>query len=146
MKTINFFTISILFFILCFNQSHANEKVKTLDEAKMKPANDTLKSNKRKNTKTTFAVTPPVLKAIGDQLYCPLNSINIVTSFTISHDPAELGTKAAYIQISSGYSSGLDKIEIQNPTAHPSIVQGWYPNEGKLVLSSPAGGDVLYSD
>ncbi|HJY13645.1 MAG TPA: hypothetical protein VJ304_12715, partial [Flavobacterium sp.] len=65
MKTINFFTISILFFILCFNQSHANEKIKTLDEAKMKPANDTLKSNKRKNTKTTFAVTPPVLKATG---------------------------------------------------------------------------------
>ncbi|MBF4466538.1 T9SS type B sorting domain-containing protein [Flavobacterium sp. LC2016-12] len=146
MKTINFFKIAIISFALCFYQSHASEKVKTLDKAKIKPANDTLKSNKRKNTKTTFAITPPVLKATGDQLYCPLSSINIVTSITISHDPAELGTKAVYIQISSGYSSGLDKIEIQNPAAHPSIVQGWYPNEGKLVLSSPTGGDVLYSD
>ncbi|SHM78669.1 gliding motility-associated C-terminal domain-containing protein [Flavobacterium saccharophilum] len=134
----------LLFLVLSFNPSHANDKVKTLD--KVKPANDTLKSNKRKNTKTTFAVTPPVLKATGDQLYCPLNSINIVTSFTISHDPAELGTKAAYIQISSGYSNGLDRIQIQNPATHPSIVQGWYPNEGKLVLSSPTGGDVSYSD
>lgn len=146
MKTINFFKIAIISFALCFYQSHASEKVKTLDKAKIKPAKDTLKSNKRKNTKTTFAITPPVLKATGDQLYCPLSSINIVTSITISHDPAELGTKAVYIQISSGYSSGFDKIEIQNPAAHPSIVQGWYPNEGKLVLSSPTGGDVLYSD
>jgi gliding motility-associated-like protein len=98
------------------------------------------------NNCNATSIAPPKIKATDDQLYCPLTSIKIAPSITITHDPAEPGTEAAYIQISSGYSSGLDKIEILNPAAHPSIVQGWYPNEGKLVLSSPTGGDVLYSD
>lgn len=145
MKTINFFS-TILFFALCFNQSHANEKVKSLSNSNIETVNDTLKSNKRKNTKTTFEVTPPVLKANGDQLYCPLSVINIVTSFTISHDPTELGTKAVYIQISSGYSSGLDKLELSNPTFHTSIKTSWDAVAGKLTITNTAGGNVLYSD
>jgi gliding motility-associated-like protein len=146
MKTINFFKITILFFVLCFNQSHANEKVKTLDKAKIKPANDTLKLNKRKNTKVIFAVTPPVLKATGDQLYCPLNTINIVTSISITHDPLETGTQAVYIQVSSGYSSGFDQLTLSNLGSHPTITTSWDSTAGKLKLSSPTGVDVLYSD
>ena len=146
MKTINFFKITILYFVLCFNQSHANEKVKTLDKAKIKPANDTLKLNKRKNTKVIFAVTPPVLKATGDQLYCPLNTINIVTSISITHDPLETGTQAVYIQVSSGYSSGFDQLTLSNLGSHPTITTSWDSTAGKLKLSSPTGVDVLYSD
>lgn len=98
------------------------------------------------NCNTSTAVTPPIIRATDDQFYCPLTSIKIAPSITITHDPTELGTKAAYIQISSGYSQGLDRIEILNPSAHPSIVQAWYPDEGKLVLSSPTGGNVPYSE
>ena len=147
MKTINFFKITLLFFVLCFNQSHANEKVKTLDKAKIKPVNDTLTLNKRKNTKTTFAVTPPVLKATGDQLYCPQTNIKIVETFSLTHDPLETATQAAYIQISSGYSSGFDQLTLSNPGSHPSITTSWDAIAGKLKLSNVAGGgDVLYSD
>jgi gliding motility-associated-like protein len=100
-------------------------------------------STNKCNANTTL---PPVLNATGDQLYCPQNTINIVTDITITHDPAELGTEAVYIQISSGYSSGFDKLELSNPTSHPSIVTSWDVTAGKLKLSSPTGVDVLYSD
>ena len=98
------------------------------------------------NCGATSAVAPPVIKASGDQFYCPLTSINIVTSITITHDPLESGTQAAYIQVSSGYSSGLDKLTLSNTAAHPSITTSWDATAGKLTLSNAAGGDVLYSD
>ncbi|WP_084679076.1 T9SS type B sorting domain-containing protein [Flavobacterium reichenbachii] len=90
--------------------------------------------------------TAPKLAATGDQLYCPQNLINIVTTFSITHDIAEPGTQAAYIQVSSGYSSGFDKLELLNPAAHPSITTSWDVTTGKLKLSSPTGVDVLYTD
>ncbi len=146
MKTINFFKITILFFVLCFNQSHANEKVKTLDNNCSTTTNDTLKVNKHKNTKVTFAITPPVIKATGDQLYCPLNTLNIVTSISITHDPLETGTQAGYIQVSSGYSTGFDNLSLSNIAAHPTIATSWDPVAGKLTLTNATGGNVLYSD
>ncbi|WP_029273215.1 T9SS type B sorting domain-containing protein [Flavobacterium sp. KJJ] len=146
MKTINFFKILILFFILSFNSSHANEIFKTLDKTAISKINDTLKSNKKNSTQTILAITPPVIKATGDQLYCPLNSIKIVTYFSITHDPAETGTQAVYIQISSGYSSGLEQLSLSNPALHPTIVASWDATSGKLKLSSQTGLDVLYSD
>lgn len=146
MKIINFFKITTLFFVLCCNQFHANEKVTTLENGGIRVANDTLKSTKRKNTKTAFAVTPPVLKATGDQLYCPQTNIKIVETFSLTHDPLETATQAAYIQISSGYASGFDNLALSNTTAHPTIATSWDPVAGKLTLSNAAGGDVLYSD
>ncbi|TCK53212.1 gliding motility-associated-like protein [Flavobacterium sp. 90] len=98
------------------------------------------------NCNKAATTTAPKITATDDQLYCPLTSIKIAPSVTITHDPAEPGTQAAYIQISSGYINGQDKIEILNPAAHPTIVQAWYPLEGKLVLSSPTGGNVPYSE
>jgi len=93
------------------------------------------------------AVAPPVIKATGDQLYCPQSTIKIVTDVTITNDPSETGTEAIYIQISSGYSSGLDKLVLLNPTAHSNITTSWDAVAGKLTLSSStAGTDVLYSD
>ncbi|MCM0664722.1 T9SS type B sorting domain-containing protein [Flavobacterium tyrosinilyticum] len=93
------------------------------------------------------AVAPPVIKATGDQLYCPQSTIKIVTDVTITNDPSETGTEAIYIQISSGYSSGFDKLELLNPTAHSNITTSWDPVAGKITLSSTTtGADVLYSD
>ncbi|WP_264536300.1 T9SS type B sorting domain-containing protein [Flavobacterium sp. N1736] len=146
MKKFLFLKISILFYALSFNQSFANEKIKTLNKSTILRLNDTLKSVRKSNKKITLAINPPVIKATGDQLYCPLNTINIVTSISITHDPAETGTETVYIQISSGYSGGFDKLELLNPTAHPSIITSWDATAGKLKLSSPTGIDILYSD
>ncbi|MFH7000387.1 T9SS type B sorting domain-containing protein [Flavobacterium sp. FlaQc-57] len=146
MKNINFLIISFLFFVFCFNQSYANEKIKTLNKNAVVINNDTLKSSKKNTAKTNFAITPPIIKASGDQFYCPQSTINIVTSIEIKHDPLELGTKAGYIQISSGYSSGLDKLELTNIGAHSTIVTSWDPVAGKLTLTNSTGGDILYSD
>ncbi|TDO77902.1 gliding motility-associated-like protein [Flavobacterium chryseum] len=146
MKDINFLTILILVFSFSFNQSHGNEIIRTSTKNKNTIANNTLKPNKKYSSKTLLAITPPVIKATGDQLYCPTNTLNIVTDIIITHDPAELGTEAVYIQISSGYSSGFDKLELSNPTLHPSLVTRWDVTSGKLKLSSPTGVDVLYSD
>ncbi|MBF4518544.1 T9SS type B sorting domain-containing protein [Flavobacterium sp. ANB] len=146
MKDINFLTILILVFILSFNQSHGNETIKNLNKNRNTTTNDTLKPNKKYSSKALFAITPPVIKATGDQLYCPQNTLNVVTDISITYDPAEPSTEAVYIQISSGYSNGFDKLELSNPTSHPSIITSWDVTAGKLKLSSPTGIAVLYSD
>jgi gliding motility-associated-like protein len=146
MKNINFLKISFLFILFCFTTSYANKNFKALDENAFISKNDTLKSAKKNNAEINLATTAPVIKATGDQLYCPQNTINIVTSISITHDPLEPGTQAVYIQISSGYSSGFDKLELANIAAHPSIITTWDATAGKLKLSSPLGTDVLYSD
>ncbi|MBS7230132.1 T9SS type B sorting domain-containing protein [Flavobacterium psychroterrae] len=145
MKRTNFVKTTIFFFVLSFIQSYANEKIKTSNKTVTTTINDTLTSNKNTG-RVSFATTPPVLKATGDQLYCPQNAIAIVTAFSITHDPLEPGTQAAYIQISSGYSNGFDKLALSNTASHPSIISSWDANSGKLTLSSPTGTDVLYSD
>lgn len=146
MKNINFLKTILLFFVLGVSQSRADEKITFLNKSVTAPTNDTLKSNKKNNIKASFATAPPVIKATGDQLYCPQNTINIVTAITITHDPLEPGTKAGYIQISSGYSGGLDKLSLSNPGSHPSIVTSWDATAGKLTLSNPTGANVLYAD
>lgn len=95
------------------------------------------------NASTTLA---PVLSAIGDQFYCPTDNIKIVTDFSITHDPAETGTQAVYIQISSGYVSGLDVLKLLNPALHPNIKESWDASSGKLTLASLTGIDLLYSE
>lgn len=119
-----------------------------VDNASNSTTNWTAKDNAAfySNNCNATSIAPPIIRATDDQFYCPLTSIKIAPSITITHDLAEPGTQAAYIQISSGYINGQDKIEILNPAAHPTIVQAWYPLEGKLVLSSPTGGNVPYSE
>lgn len=92
------------------------------------------------------AVAPPKIKASGDQKYCPQTTLNIVETFSITPDPLETGTQAGYIQISSGYSSDFDKLELSNPTLHSSVKTNWDPIAGKLTLTNAAGGNILYSD
>ena len=146
MKTINFLKITTLVLALSLTNSYAVKKVTIKNKDIIGAFHDTLKSSKKRNTKLNFAVTPPVIKATGDQLYCPQSDIKIVTNVTITHDPTEPATQAVYIQISSGYSSGFDLLELSNPAAHPTITTSWDVTAGKLKLSSPTGVDVLYTE
>ncbi|MBT8286938.1 MAG: hypothetical protein KJO00_02900, partial [Bacteroidia bacterium] len=52
---------------------------------------------------------PPDLDAEGNQPYCPLQSMPIVTSFTID-DPDDSEIESLNIQITSGYEIGLEQL------------------------------------
>ncbi|WP_396191598.1 T9SS type B sorting domain-containing protein [Flavobacterium sp.] len=79
----------------------------------------------------TFNVAP-ILTASGNQIYCPLTSMKIVTDMTIV-DPDNTGIDAIYIQISSGYTIGTDVLTLTG--THPTISSSWNPTLGKLTLS-----------
>jgi gliding motility-associated-like protein len=99
----------------------------------------------------TCSITPtsnvaPILTATGNNTYCPLTSVNIVTSISIT-DPDSSETDAIYIQISSGYVNGQDQLFLNNALAHPNIKSSWNVSEGKLTLKSPIKGtQVSYID
>lgn len=86
---------------------------------------------------------PPSLDAIGDQVYCPLSQINIVTSFDII-DPDDIGIDTFSIQISTGYVIGQDKLDLTG--VHPNIIATWSNNEGKLTFKGIANAPILYTD
>ncbi|MDY7394753.1 T9SS type B sorting domain-containing protein [Aureibaculum sp. 2210JD6-5] len=88
---------------------------------------------------------PPTINAVGNQAYCPLSEVNIVTSFDII-DPDDSTIKALYIQISEGYVNGEDELKLNNSTSHPNIVSSWSMLEGKLTLNGANGLDVNYTD
>lgn len=146
MKNVNFFKISLLLLLLNVVKTHANENFKTENKYTDTYLHDSIKTNKKRNTTLDFAITPPVITATGNQFYCPQSAIKIVETISITHDPTEPSTQAVYIQISSGYSSGLDKLELSNPALHPAITTSWDPTAGKLRLYSSTGANILYSD
>lgn len=74
----------------------------------------------------------PILSATGNQIYCPLSSMKIVTSMSII-DPDDTGIDAIYIQISSGYVNGQDVLNLTG--IHPSITSSWDASTGKLTLT-----------
>ena len=86
---------------------------------------------------------PPVVTGSGNQAYCPLSQIPIVTSFNIA-DPDDSQTEALYIQISSGYVQGQDVLLLVG--SHPTITATWSSQQGSLVLSGVGGALVDYSD
>lgn len=87
--------------------------------------------------------TPPNINAVGDQYYCPLSQIPIVTSFDIV-DPDDTEIESFNIQISSGYSSGIDRLVLTG--SHPNIVTSWNPTTAKLKLTGVGGAEMLYTD
>ncbi|WP_116796132.1 T9SS type B sorting domain-containing protein [Flavobacterium sp. 103] len=101
-----------------------------------------IKSNKKTHSLANVA---PILTATDDQTYCPLTSVNIAPSISIT-DPDDTGTDAIYIQISSGYIKGEDLLSLNNALSHTSITSSWNSNEGKLTLKSPTGAQVTYID
>ncbi|MBO9586847.1 MAG: T9SS type B sorting domain-containing protein [Flavobacterium sp.] len=147
MKNIKLTTISLFFSVLSFNISNSNENSKAFNKKNKHIQKTTISQKTKKLKKSNFAIDPPKLIAQGDQLYCPQTSINIVTDFTIRHDAAENGTQELYIQISSGYSNGFDRLELTNPTLHPNIITSWDANSGKLKLSGTnAATEIPYDD
>ncbi|SHF97041.1 C-type lectin-like domain-containing protein [Flavobacterium johnsoniae] len=144
MKSINFLFITVFLFAFSI-QSYANENFVILYKSS-NTSKDTLKSNKKRTEKLSYDVAPPIIRATGDQLYCPQSTTKIVTDFTITHDPAETATKGIYIQISSGYSSGSDLLSLSNPATHPNVTTSWDVTAGKLSITNPTGAGVLYSD
>ncbi|HEU0126831.1 MAG TPA: lectin, partial [Flavobacterium sp.] len=147
MKNIKLIIIFTLLSVLSFNSSQADENSKTFNKKNTHLSEPTINPKVKKQKKTNIVIDPPKLIAQGDQLYCPQTSINIVTDFTINHDASENGTQVVYIQISSGYSSGFDRLELANPTLHSNIVSSWDVTSGKLQLSgvNPAT-EIPYAD
>lgn len=86
---------------------------------------------------------PPEIIATGNQVYCPLSQMNIVTDFNII-DPDDSVIDALYIQISTGYENGADQL-ILNGT-HPNITNTWNALEGKLALEGIGGAQATYID
>lgn len=86
---------------------------------------------------------PPKIVAVGNQAYCPLSQINIVTNFDII-DVDDIEIDAFYIQISTGYIRGQDILILTNN--HPNVVSQWNSLEGKLTLKSSGSGLVSYID
>ncbi|MFM9826496.1 T9SS type B sorting domain-containing protein [Flavobacterium sp.] len=98
-------------------------------------------------TKTTYAIVPPKIEAIGNQIYCPSASLSIVEKISITLDPTDPDTYSIYIQISSGYSTS-DLLTLTNPSLHPtiSIGLGFDKNTGILKLSSSNGNKIPSAD
>ncbi len=97
-------------------------------------------------SKTTAPITPPIITATGNQVYCAGTSLKIIQTISITNDPLEPDTDAIYVQISSGYVSGSDVLTLSNASSHPTIVSSWDATSGKLKLFSPTGGKILYTD
>jgi len=88
--------------------------------------------------------TPPSITATGRQAFCKGSAITIATDFTIT-DPDDTGIDAFFIQISSGYQSNFDRLELLG--THPSIRSSWSSNEGKLTFRPLVSGtEILFSD
>ncbi|QLG44230.1 proprotein convertase P-domain-containing protein [Costertonia aggregata] len=77
---------------------------------------------------------PPVVTVTGNQIYCPLTSLSIAETISIS-DPDDTTTDAVYIQISSGYVNGEDLLTLTG--THPNITATWDAIEGELTLQGP---------
>ncbi len=88
---------------------------------------------------------PPIINAVGNQAYCPLSELPIVTDFDII-DPDDTQIEAFYIQISSGYNNGEDLIKLTNSHAHSSITTFWNASEGKLTFQPSGSGFIKYTD
>ena len=86
---------------------------------------------------------PPVVTAIGNQIYCPQTQQNIVTSFNIA-DTDSNSTEAFYIQVSSGYVLGEDQLILSG--SHPNVTSNWNAAQAKLTLSPASGSTILYTD
>lgn len=84
---------------------------------------------------------PPTINAVGNQIYCPLSELNIVTSFDII-DPDNTEIAALYIQISTGYAKGQDQLILKG--THPNVITSWNNTEGKLTLKGIGSANVTY--
>lgn len=86
----------------------------------------------------------PQITAEGRQSFCIGTPIKIVTDFLIT-DADDTGVEFFFIQISSGYQIGLDRLELVG--SHPTIISSWDANDGKLTfIASGSASEILFSD
>jgi len=119
---------------------------KSFSDSKWSLNKDATASFSENCNKTAAAIAPPVITATGNQTYCPGTSLKIVQTISITNDPAEPDTDAIYIQVSTGYVNGQDKLTLANPTLHSNIATSWDATAGKLKLYSPTGNKIAYTD
>ena len=86
---------------------------------------------------------PPVVTAVGDQIYCPQTQQNIVTDFDVV-DPDSSTATGFYIQISTGFVLGQDQLILTG--SHSNINSSWNPTEAKLSLIPASGASIDYDD
>lgn len=127
MVVFRYFFISLLYVISLANASAFS-------------TNDTILKSKS-SSKNPFANVAPILTATGNQLYCPGNSVKIVTNMVFT-DPDDSGIDAVYIQISSGYVNGQDVLTLTG--FHPTITSTWDAVAGKLTLTGVASVQPTY--
>lgn len=88
-----------------------------------------------------FGWSQITVNAIGNEIYCPLSPMPIVSSFTLN-DTSGTPVTSLYIQISTGYVNGEDILTLSG--SHPNITSNWSNQEGKLTLNS--NGSATYTD
>ncbi|MGV3460052.1 MAG: T9SS type B sorting domain-containing protein [Flavobacterium sp.] len=84
----------------------------------------------------------PVVTATGSQVYCAGTPIPVTTAFNIT-DPDDPGLNAVYIQISSGYVTGQDRLQLSG--THPGVTASWDNVAGKLTVKGPGTSIVPYA-
>ena len=143
MKNNVFFKIILGIIFLINNVTYATKIVTPVKNRITTTPQSNIKFRVRNSKINPVANVAPIIKATGDQIYCPQTNLKIVTDVTIT-DPDDTSTDAIYIQISSGYINGQDQLTLIG--SHPSITTLWDTTAGKLKLYSPTGIKVSYID
>ncbi len=137
-------TMNVINFISNPNLSCIQVDNVVYSDTKWSSIKDATASYSENCIKTTNTSNPLVIKATGNQTYCPGTSLNIVQTVGITYDPSEPTTDAVYIQVSSGYVFGQDLLTLTG--VHPTVSATWVQSEGKLKLFSSTGGKIPYAD
>ncbi len=87
--------------------------------------------------------SPPVVRASGNQAYCPLDAIPVATSFTIS-DIDDDSITSFSVQISKNYNENSDILRLNS--VFPGILTVWNKREGKLTLRGVSGKKISLVD
>lgn len=86
----------------------------------------------------------PEITAVGDQAYCPLSEMPVVTDFNINN-PGGIEIEKIHIQISEGYQNAFDRLKLL--PGHPDItVSSFNIQQGKLTLTAKNSGVQALTD
>ncbi len=82
------------------------------------------------------AQNPPGVFVEGNQIYCGIEPMPVVTNVSINGGDADNTLDEIFIQISTGYSLGADQLSLTG--VHPNITSSWAVESGLLTLTGPA--------
>ena len=138
--------VMVFLFLLFFNLKIAYANTQFYSQGQnLESVVNMVKDQTKESTPTNkISNITPIIKAIGDQIYCPQTSIKIATDISII-DPDDTSIDSVFIQISTGYNVAQDLLSLSG--SHPTIVSNWNQNIGMFVLSSSTpGSQVPYID